>query len=220
MVASAVILMVLVCSFGTTDTKKDAEIESIVADLLLIFGGEVFYDLIEGFIPAEYQLVVHEILQKLQPEFNEIIRKCGDDLKCRKLLVHFKFKQTVKEFITLDFLGDSLLEKIVIMSTAHATRLVKGAAAVAFVADLGQFVLEYYGYTTAGKVVGAMGYIGAGSMLGCACAVAQVPCAIIGGVFGSALWLFTERQFTKRQFTERQFTESEYHQDITKIASL
>jgi hypothetical protein len=55
-----------------------------------------------------------------------------------------------------------------------------------------------------------MGYIGAGSMLGCACAVAQAPCAIIGGIFGYALWLFTEWQFT----------EWEHYQDITEIASL
>jgi hypothetical protein len=80
----------------------------------------------------------------------------------------------------------------------------KGAAAVAFVADLGQLVLQHCGYPTAGKVVGAVGNIGAGAMTGYA--VAQVPGAIIGGVAGYALW---------------QFTEWEYHRDIAaEIASL
>ena len=96
----------------------------------------------------------------------------------------FQFKQKIRNIIIREF-GQSVVKNFALKASIRASKLLNAANLVGLAADLGQFVLEYYDYPTAGKIVGAVGNTVSGAMAG----------------FALGLWVYTETEL-QHDFTE------------------
>lgn len=194
---TATMLFVCLLCFSTATLSAKKSTATTEEAIILAYGLDDFFELLEDHLGdfTGKDFVVEGSKKVLKHVVEEILKSCSEESKCKEAMDKFPFKEKifVREF------GQRVVEDFAPKASIHASKLLKAASLVGLSADVAQFVLEYYGYRMAGKIVGAVGNTVSGAMAGFA--LGGAPGMLVGGVLGLGSWIYTETEL-QHDFTE------------------
>ena len=163
-------------------SAKKSTTEEAIANLI-VYGLDDFYEMFKDCFTGK-DFVVKGSKKVLKHVVEELLKNCSQESMCKEAMDKFRFKQTFRNVFIREF-GQKRVKDFALKASIRASKLLKAANLVGLAADLAQFVLEYYDYPTAGKIVGAVGNTASGAMAG----------------FALGLWVYTETEL-QHDFTE------------------
>lgn len=194
---ATMLFVCLLCSSTATFSAKKSTTEEAIASLILVYGLDDFFKLLEDHLGdfTGKDFVVEVSKKILKHVVEKMLKSCSEESKCKEAIDKFQFK----EKIFIRELGQSVVNDFAPKASIRASKLLKAAYLVGLSADVAQFVLEYYDYRMAGKIVGVVGNTVSGAMAGFA--LGGAPGMLVGGVMGLGLWVYTETEL-QHDFTE------------------
>lgn len=177
-------------------------VDTCVADIIQAYGSSDLRDLLVEILnewkPLAADAVKYWTKQWLFTDKNRLCMQCREDRNCKQIIDKFETKRYIKDIIN-SLYGRRIVKNFAIKAGISGIKIMTGHV-IGLAADIAQFALEYYGHTTAGIMVGAIGNTISGATIGFVFTGHPIG-ALVGGVLGFGLWQYSETRL-KSNLTE------------------